>query len=103
MCGSGSVSESYFSRRGATRDEPRADESRRPTIQIGRLIGHWENCVVVLSLAVLARNRPRTCSDGAFHACVGAHVKVNKFEHKPVWRSIIIIAGGRLGFHIIAA
>jgi hypothetical protein len=34
---------------------------------------------------------------------VGAHVKVNKSEQRPVWGAIIIIAGGGFGFDIIAA
>jgi hypothetical protein len=36
-------------------------------------------------------------------ADVGAHVKVNKSEQRPVGGAIIIIAGGGFGFDIIAA
>jgi hypothetical protein len=41
----------------------------------------------------------------AIAACrrVGAHVKVNKFEQRPVWGRLLIIAAGGIGFHIIAA
>lgn len=41
--------------------------------------------------------------DRLLAVAVGAHVKANKSEQRPVWGAIIIIAGGGFRFHFIAA